>query len=214
MGTEREGEPLDRDAAAGVEEERLRELVARAANGERDAVEELYRLYRSQLVDVAHARLGRTLHDLTESIDLVQSVWKDLLVELPSFEYRGPGSFPAWLRTCLIHKIETERKYFAAAKRDAHRVEPLAAVEGLPSASSDPTPSQAAASTEELARLAAILERFPRPQRQALLARLRDDCSFAEIGERLGCSEDAARKLYQRGLAGLIPLLPPEWRRS
>jgi len=190
---------------------RVRALLARVAEGDQEAVDELYRLHQREMIAAAHARLGQTLHGLTESIDLVQSVWTDILDDIEDFEYRGPGSFRRWLRSCLLNKIQAKRRYHHAEKRETGKLERLPAV-GVPSASrTDPTPSQAAAGAEEVALLRRILERFPEPQRQALSLRMRDERSYAEIGAEIGRSAEAAKKLYQRGLERLIEMLPQEW---
>jgi len=47
------------------------------------------------------------------------------------------------------------------------------------------------------------LERLPADQKTAILLRSRDHCSFAEIGERMERSADAARKLWFRGVEQL-----------
>lgn len=193
-------------------ERRVEALIERAGEGDQEAIGELYRLYEKRLVGVAHARLGRTLHSLTESADLVQSVWTDLLDDLDEFEYRGPDSFFAWLRTCLLRKIDSKRRHFGTQKRDSKRVGNLADAAALAGKDSDPTPSRVVMEGEERELLMGVLDRFPAPQREVLVLRLRDELSFAEIGARLGRSPDAVKKTYQRGLERLIDLLPEHWK--
>jgi len=192
---------------------RVEALIERAGEGDQEAIGELYCLYEKRLVGVAHARLGHTLHSLTESADLVQSVWTDLLDDLDEFEYRGPDSFYAWLRTCLLRKIDSKRRHFGTLKRDSRRVKDLTDAAALAGRNSDPTPSRVVMEGEERELLMGLLERFPEPQREVLVLRLRDELTFAEIGARLGRSIDAVKKTYQRGLERLIELLPEDWKR-
>jgi RNA polymerase sigma factor (sigma-70 family) len=48
-----------------------------------------------------------------------------------------------------------------------------------------------------------LLAELPVPERTALVARVIDERSYAEIAARLGCSELVARKRVSRGLARL-----------
>ena len=45
--------------------------------------------------------------------------------------------------------------------------------------------------------------RLPERQREAVALRIQSDLGFREIGELLGCSEDAAKMLYHRALRAL-----------
>ena len=191
---------------------KVEDLIERAGKGDQEAIGILYQLYQKRLVGVAHARLGHTLHSLTESIDLVQSVWKDLLDDLGDFEYRGPDSFYSWLRTCLVRKIDTKRRHFGAAKRDSKKLQHLESEAGIPGSNRESTPGDAAIESEEARLLMNLLDRFPEPQRETLILRMRDDLGYAEIGRRIGRSDAAAKKLYQRGIERLIEMLPADWR--
>jgi len=193
-------------------DQQLEELIERAGKGDPKAIGILYELYQARLVGLARARLGNTLHGLTESIDLVQSVWKDLLNDLGGFEYRGPDSFYAWLRTRLERKIGSKRRHHAAAKRDSKRLQLLDLEAGIPARNPEATPTDAAVEDEEVRLLMGLLDRFPEPQREAMILRMRDGLSFSEIGRRIDRSPDAAKKLYERGIEKLIDLLPEDWR--
>jgi RNA polymerase sigma factor (sigma-70 family) len=189
-------------------DDKVEEWIERAAAGDPEATGELFRLYEKRLISVAHSRLGNTLHSLTESVDLVQSVWTDLLGDLEDFEYRGPGSFYGWLRTCLVRKIDQKRRHHGTLKRDSKRARSIE--EGVVRGS-DPTPSEVVMEGEEVAQLMGLLERFPDPQRRVLVLRLRDEMGFAGIGVEVGRSEGAVKKMYQRGIERLIELLPNSW---
>jgi RNA polymerase sigma-70 factor (ECF subfamily) len=60
-----------------------------------------------------------------------------------------------------------------------------------------------AARREEETALQKALDRLPERMRQAVLWRHNEDCSFDEIGRRLGCSNVAARKLWLKALQQL-----------
>jgi len=188
------------------------ELVQKAQDGDPEAVSALYRLYASRLNRVVRRRLGYHLRTRMETEDLVQSVWKDVLSDMHGFEYRGPESFFRWLVVHLNRKIQDKGRYFAARKRDHHRERslqqgdsqssalPLPAAEGL-------SPSQVVAADEEAQRLERLLQFLSETQRRALILRLKEDLSFDEIGEIMGKTSEAARKLYCRGLKKLGTLM-------
>ena len=197
-------------------EQRIGGLVEAALQGDAEAVSLLYRFYEAKMIRVAHRRLGHTLHGLMESVDLVQSVWKDALENLDRFEYRGPDSFYRWLHTCLVNKIEGKRRRHRAGKRDARRQVPLddhrPGFRPSPPAQGDPTPSRVAMELEEEERFLRVLERFPEEQRRVLILRMRDELEFSAIARVTGKSVEAVKKLFQRGLKKLIDRLPEEWR--
>jgi len=191
-------------------------LVEKAIDGDQEAIATLYKLYETKMITLVHYKLGHTLHGLMESVDLVQSLWKDVLDDIQDFEYRGPDSFFSWLRACLVNKIHTKRRYHVAEKRDQKKVKGLQDGE-VPAGkvlhvSPDPTPSQAVSSSEEMDRLLEVLEEFPSLQKRVLILRLTNELGYEEIGKKIGKSTEATKKLYQRGLKKLITLLPEEWR--
>lgn len=195
-----------------------KELISRAMEGDKQAIAHLYQRYEKEMIGMVHARLGHTLHGLMESVDLVQSVWKDLLDEIQEFDYRGPDSFSRWLRTCLINKIQGKRRYHVAKKRDAKKLnrmphDDLLAADA-PHAATDPTPSRVAMNREELDQLQELVNRFPNPQRRILILRMRDEMGFDEIAKKTGKSADAAKKMFQRSLQKLIEMLPEDWRQA
>ncbi len=121
----------------------------------------------------------------------------------------GGARAAAWLRRLLVNKIaHAARRYRGTGKRRIGREVPLAAVEAdsaLAGALADDqtSPGGRAARNEEEAALRSALDRLPERMRQAVLWRHREDCSFDEIGRRLGCSNVVARKLWLSALQQL-----------
>jgi len=196
-------------------DEQTEKLVAQALEGDQEAIAALYSLYESEMITTVHQKLGHKLQSLMDSVDVVQSVWKDVLDDLDGFEYRGPDSFTRWLHTCLIHKIRAKGRYFSAGKRDPGRVKPIrdeeTRSEGVPlPASSDPTPSKVAISNEEIELLMGMLDSFPEHQRRVLVLRMRDELNYDEIGKIIGKSAEAVKKIYGRGLKKFVSLLLEE----
>src|SRR5947208_14880988 len=66
-------------------------LLKQAVAGGRDALEELFRRYRSVAYRVAHRLLGNE----ADALDAVQEAFVKALVHLPSFQ--GRSSFKTWM---------------------------------------------------------------------------------------------------------------------
>lgn len=71
----------------------------------------------------------------------------------------------------------------------------------------DPGPEQAAADRQQLHMLAIAVARTREPWRSAFLLRVMDELPHAEIGRRLGLSENAVQKGLAKTLARLIDFL-------
>jgi RNA polymerase sigma-70 factor (ECF subfamily) len=59
-------------------------------------------------------------------------------------------------------------------------------------------------------RVEALVDGLPVEQRQAVIARILDECDYAEVAETLACSQMVARKRVSRGLAALRARLEGE----
>jgi len=195
--------------------EETRILVSQAKGGDSEAISVLYRLYERRLKGAAKKKLGNQLRAKMETVDLVQSVWKDCLSDMKDFEYRGPESFFHWLLTKVLRKVQDKARFFAANKRDYAKEKQLmtkdAMCKGADSPlSSDPTPSQAAIVDEELDHLMGLLDNLTDAQRQTVVLRLRDKMSFVEIGKVIGKSADSVRKIYVRALSRIDKIVTDE----
>jgi len=186
-------------------------LIKRALKGDNEAITKLYNMYNTRLVYTAKSKLGKKLQSQMDSSDVVQSMWKDALRDIADFEYKGPDSFYRWLLARLINKIQGKGRYYSAAKRDSGHILPI--LENKSSSENtcspmakDPTPSKIAVTNEELANISHILCQFPESHQEVLVLRLRDELEFHKIGERIGKTADATRKIFNRRLKQLIDI--------
>ena len=74
-------------------------------------------------------------------------------------------------------------------------------------AADDPSPEQVATDREQLHLLAIAVARIKEPWRSAFLLRVMDELSHAEIGRRLGMSENAVQKSHAKTLSKLMTML-------
>ena len=182
-------------------------LLASARAGSREAVAALTERYRPYLLLIANEEWDSDLHAKLGASDLVQ---ESLLVAQHSIaDFRGTREeeLRGWLRAILANDIlEARRRFKGTAKRQADREVPL-----------DPhlrdewnTPGTEIASQEESAALHAAMSRLPDEYRDVLHLRNWQQLSFAEIGEQMNRSDEAARKLWTRALVQLQSELQPD----
>jgi RNA polymerase sigma factor (sigma-70 family) len=95
------------------------------------------------------------------------------------------------------------RRYRSSLKREVSREVSLGGGmedpgSGLQVAGPASSPSDHMIAEEEFQRLKTYLDRLPERDRLAVIWRAQEGSTYREIGERLGCSGVAARKLLMR----------------
>jgi len=177
--------------------------------GDREALVRVIEKCQSYLLLVAERALTPDVKAKEAASDLVQEALLEAQREPGRWTGRAEPELRAWLRRLLLNKIaHAARRYRGTGKRRIGREVPLTSVEDDSAlaealAADQTSPSGQAARHEEEAALRSALDRLPERMRQAVLWRHREDCSFDEIGRRLGCSNVAARKLWLRALQQL-----------
>ena len=116
----------------------------------------------------------------------------------------------AWLRKILECRLANiRRSYLVTEMRAANRevtLDPCAAESGavLGSLKSRvPSPSNHAVRNEWNTDLERALTQLPEPYRHAVTWRHIEQLSWHEIGRRMGCTADAARKVWSRAIQQL-----------
>lgn len=180
------------------------ELFARAQSGDSAARALLYERYAPRVMGAVRRRLSGELRRQFETLDLAQSVFADVLRDLPRIEDRGEDAFLHWLYIKVENKVRQKlRKHLG---RDKHRV--------MRQLGSEPrvldrraTPVAASAAREEQERLRGLVQALDDVQQQVVLLRIENGLKFGEIASRLElASADAARKRYARSLVQLREL--------
>lgn len=191
-------------AAAGETdgEAELADVVRRASAGDVDASLRLYRLYEAEVRRTVRRTLPAALRRRYDSSDLLQSVFAELLEDLPRFEFRGSQAFGAWLRTKVRWKVR-HRFRRTRTRSGAAREQSLPDDSSmLPEAADDPVGRAAAA--EETERLRQCLDGLDAPSRAVIRCHAEEGLPFAEVAARLGLpGADAARMRYARALRTL-----------
>jgi RNA polymerase sigma-70 factor (ECF subfamily) len=169
--------------------------------------------FRPYLLAIARRRLPGDLRGRYDPADLVQETLLKAHQGFRAFNGTDADVFRAWLCGILRHSLtDLRRRYCIASKRSVARERPLTAGPGWGDpgdAEVDPYPSPCAQSIarEKVEALRDALSRLPAHERSVIALRHFDFLSFEEIGQRLGCSSEAARKLCYRSMTRLRGLL-------
>lgn len=180
-------------------------LYARAATGDAASLDALLARYWPQLHAYVRARLSADVRARESSLDVVQSVCRDLLAERGNFDFRGEERFRAWLFTSALNKIRDKHRFHRGGLRDVRREVggPEAPDLDLTVARSLLSPSQDAIGAETARALQAALESLSEDHREVITLARVVGLPHKVIGEVMGRSEPATRQLLGRALLEL-----------
>jgi RNA polymerase sigma-70 factor, ECF subfamily len=184
--------------------DQTQELIERAQNGERDALEQLFALYRERIHALVRKKLGDPLRLNLDSSDVVQSVCLEAIEGIGDIEYRNEDGFVHWLARIAENTIRDKHRYFGAQKRrrieEGNRGEVLrvSQVEG-----DLESPSRELSGSEQMSLVLNALDRLPEEYRQVIRLTRFEKKSHAEAATLLGRSEKATRMLLARARARL-----------
>ena len=155
-------------------------------------------------------RLGKSMRTKETSLDLVQSVCREVLQDLDNFEYRGEGGFRNWLFRHAENKIRDRARFWHRDKRSIDRETapaPGAEVDEdgdlIARLESIFTPSRHAVAKEELLRLGRVFDRLPPDYAEVIALARVQGLTHEEIAARMGRTTSATRTLLSRALARL-----------
>lgn len=182
--------------------ESTRELIDRVRRGDQQALDRLMARHLGPLRRWVSGRLPRAARDLADTDDLVQDVLLRTLRTIEGFEVRGAGALHAYLRQAVANRVRDElrRNGRAPVRVDVDGLDLVAAG----------SPLEDAIGREALDRYCAALAELRPDEREAIVARVEMDCSYAELAEILDKpTADAARKATQRALLRLAEAMKP-----
>jgi RNA polymerase sigma-70 factor, ECF subfamily len=176
------------------------ELVVRAREGDRLAVEALLQRSIPSLTRFAHGRLPAAARGALDTGDLVQETVLHVLRRLDTFEPRHVGAMQAYLRQSVINRIRDEVRRINRHPMPAELPEDLA--------SEVPSPLEEAVRAEAYDRYRAVLVQLTPRDRQMVVARIEAQWNLAEIAQRFNMrTVDGARMAVTRALRRLIDRL-------
>jgi RNA polymerase sigma-70 factor (ECF subfamily) len=184
--------------------EPLHTLLERLCRGDDQAAEQVFRTYEPYLRKVVRRQLPTRLRSKFDSLDIVQSVWADVLdgFRRAGWRFEDAEHLRAFLVKATRHRfIDRYRQHQRALERER----PLAdgESEGAP-VSPGPRPSEVARADDLWDKL---LELCP-PEHHEVLRLKRQGLDAPEIAARTGLHEDSVRRLL-RQLARRLALHSP-----
>jgi RNA polymerase sigma-70 factor (ECF subfamily) len=191
----------------------LQKWLEQARNGSNTALGHLLDDCRSYLLVVASDAIAMRLRAKLDPADLVQDTSLEAFRTFSAFEGELHEQLLAWLRRILLNNVaDVSRRYEQTAMRRITREASLDLPKALDAIDSHPTPDELATMLEMQTILDRSLHQLPDHMRKVILLRQREYLSFAQIGEQMGRSAEAARKLWVRAIARLRREVQENWR--
>lgn len=191
-------------------DDNTRNLVSQALGQDHDAINLLFDRYRDRLRAALRKLIGPKYRVLmADSEDATQDAILSALRRLHQFEYRGEGSFLAWLLKGAEYEIMRRIRSLETQKRSAAGgIVELDKAEVDIIAAKDATPSQVCDESELAERIRAALQQLPDREREIIVLRRYLELDTAEICAEMNLpSEGAVRALLSRAQARLAGML-------
>jgi RNA polymerase sigma-70 factor, ECF subfamily len=196
---------------------RASELVNRVLRGDRDALAELFSIYRPRLWRLVTFRLHPRLQGRIDADDVLQEAWLRAIDRMDSFLHDAATSPFLWFRTIVSQTlVDLHRFHMGAQKRSAAREFSIDKGWNSQSTSSSlafhlqqPTrsPSSTFSRAEQARHLDTALRGMNENDREVLALRHFEELSNSETARVLNMSEQAASARYIRALARLKQVL-------
>jgi RNA polymerase sigma factor (sigma-70 family) len=194
-----------------VGDENWQRLIQGLRDGEPHIVKEFCEHYGERLHRLAEKHLPPGLRRRLGPEDVVQSACRTFLRRAQGGNFQLADAENLWGLLCAITltKVREQARFHLRQKRGLNREEPL---DSNPQASSfigfqpvapGPSPDEAAEFADQLQHLLASLDE---EERQVVDLRLQE-CTSAEMAERLGCSERTVRRILKRVQSRLARIL-------
>jgi RNA polymerase sigma-70 factor (ECF subfamily) len=173
-----------------TEAERVRELVDRAQQGDRSALEDLYLIHFDRIYGYLHVSVGNR-HDAE---DLTTQTFLKMIEAIAKFRWQS-APFSAWLFR-IAHNLAMD--HFRAARRWQPE-------EDVPEPPADEATSAEEGALEAIGRksMLELIEDLSLDQQQVLTLKFVFNFSNAETATILGKTEGAVKSLQHRALVSL-----------
>jgi RNA polymerase sigma-70 factor (ECF subfamily) len=176
--------------AARESTERVRELVARGQQGDREALEELYLIHFDRIYSYLHVSVGNR-HDAE---DLTTQTFLKMLEKIGSFKWQS-APFSAWLFR-IAHNLAMD--HFRAHRRWQPEEE-------VPEPPGEEEPSAELEAMQTIGResMLKLIDRLSPEQQQVLTLKFVFSLPNAEVAAILDKTEGAVKSLQHRALVSL-----------
>jgi RNA polymerase sigma-70 factor (ECF subfamily) len=176
-----------------------------ARQGSPEALGQLLEACRPYLLLVGNRTLSIELQAKVGASDLVQETLLNASRGFCEFRGQTEAELLAWLKQVLLRQTASaSRRFNRTQKRSLKREirleenREMGFTGGL--VADDPSPSQQALAHERDEAVERALAQLPERYYEAIRLRQQESLSFEEIGRRLQCSSEAARKVWARAI--------------
>ncbi len=184
-------------------------ILDKAKSGDSEAMGQLFEVCQKYLLLIANQDLNPKIMQKFGASDVVQQTMLIANRQLPEFRGSTKGEFLAWMKRILINECRSStRRYAATAKRSVSKERPVTSGRGSEQTDfdlRDPhlTPSTQASLEEQTALMQKALLELGLQDRGVIEMRNWQELSFSVIGDKLGKTEEAARKIWSRAILKL-----------
>jgi len=157
-------------------------------------------------------RMGKELRRRLDSMDVVQDALLHALGGIEDFTYENEGDFVRWLAKIAENVLRDNWERLHAEKRDIRKEVSLGnggrtadgRLPGVPEPFATTTPSAIMSRKEDLDKLEKAIDTLKAEYREVIVLTKIEGIGYQEIGNRLGKSSEAIRKLVSRAMTALI----------
>ena len=187
------------------------QLVEAARGGCDSAMGQLLGECRPYLLAIANVELDDEINAKVGASDIVQNSILSAQRCIGDFHGGNRDELLAWLRGILIKDLQQAHRHYRAAKRHVGRETLLRddslSGQSIPLLDTGDSPSTAAVVREQQEHLYRAMNTLREDERRVIELRNWQRLSFAKIGEQMGRSAGAARKLWSRAIVRLKEIL-------
>ena len=186
-------------------------LISLAKNGDKSALDRLFKVYSERVLRIVRLRMGRELRSKMESMDLVQDAFISALRGLEDFTYANEGDFLRWMSRIAENRIRDNLEKLHADKRDIRKEIPLNnnrqaeqdSFVGVKGPVDSTTPSVIMSRREDFNKLEKAMDKLKPEYKKVILLAKMEGMSHKEIAERLNKNSHSTRSLLARALTAL-----------
>lgn len=195
--------------------DKIRRLIKRAKDGNKEAFDELQKIYEPEILRRVRNKLGRGLRSKMESMDLVQDVFFDVFRDLKNFKSKDGSAFLRWASKIVENRIRDHSDKIHAKKRDKRREIPLNSnrlakqdsVVGVTGPLTWTTPSRIVSTKEDLDKLKKAMDELRPEYKEVIELKIIKGLSHKEVAKRLCRIPDSTRSLLSRAMAALTEVM-------
>jgi RNA polymerase sigma-70 factor (ECF subfamily) len=170
------------------------------AKKDKNAFRELYRIFFPRIFAYAAYRVGKR----QDAEDLVSATFEKALHRIADFEYRGQGSFSAWLFQIVRNEVNS---YFRRNHRDLAPI----SIEDIPNITTDTQlPHDVILRKEQFIRLRTLIGTLPSRRQEVILLKYYGGMRNQEIALVLDLDERTIASHLSRGLQDLQKMMMEE----